>query len=386
MAEKRRRGKSILRYNFLIIAFATFGSIAYGYSLAIIGLTLGQPSFLSYFNLDTASNSAALQGAINTIIIRTIFATIKGVLQAGSMHIAIGLVILVPLWQSKVAPPHSHGLLVGLHGVSILFGYSLSAWVGYGFYFVDVASAQWRPPLALQCFPPLILGIGILWIPESPRWLATLERIYHNPSNPSSNNTKREFNLICTQLEAERGLTSSWSSLLTVPYYRRRTLIGFITLLAGQLTGTSVINNYGPTLYKSLGHNDAASLALSAGWLTEGIICNIFNAFLLDYVGRKWLMTSGLVGCAVSLLGAATMVALYGGTSNQTGLSVGVFFLYLHLTFYATCMDASTYVFASEIWPTHLRAKGFAVSCAGLFVRSLTLLEAAPTAFDTIGY
>ncbi|KAL4800104.1 general substrate transporter [Aspergillus venezuelensis] len=434
MAENKRRGKSISRYNFLIIAFATFGSIAYGYSSAIIGSTLGQPSFLSYFDLDTASNSAALQGAINglfqagglfgtlsfgyladrlgrckAIIIGTIFATIGGALQAGSVHIAMflvsrfiagfsigGLVILVPLWQSEVAPPHSRGLLVGLHGVSILFGYSLSAWVGYGFYFVDVAGAQWRPPLALQGFPPLVLGVGIFWIPESPRWLvekgqlakakATLERIYHDPSSLSGNDAVREFNQICAQLEAERSLTSSWSSLLTVPHYRRRTLIGFITLLAGQLTGTSVINNYGPTLYKILGYNDAASLALSAGWLTEGIICNISNAFLLDYVGRKWLMTSGLIGCAVSLLGPAIMVALYGGTFKQAGLSAGVFFLYLHLTFYATCMDASTYVFASEIWPTHLRAKGFAVFCAGLFVGSLTLLEAAPTAFDTIGY
>lgn len=97
-------------------------------------------------------------------------------------------------------------------------------------------------------------------------------------------------------------------------------------------------------------------------------------------------MTTGLVGCAISLLGAGIMVALYGGTDNKPGNSAGVFFLYLHLTFYATCMDASTYVYASEIWPTHLRAKGLAVSVAGLFVGSLTLLEAAPTAFETIGF
>lgn len=417
-----------------IIAFATLGSLAYGYSAAIIGSTLGQPSFLAYFGLDTASNSAALQGAINglfqagglfgtlvfgfladkcgrckAIFIATVVAVIGGALQAGSVHIAMflvarfitgfgigGLVMLVPLWQSEVAPSHSRGLLVGLHGVSILAGYSLSAWVGYGFYFVNVAGAQWRPPLALQCFPPLVLGAGILFIPESPRWLvekdklpqakATLERIYRDTNDPTNEEAHRQFHQIRSQLECERDLPSSWLSLLTVPHYRRRTLIGFTTLLAGQLTGTTVINNYGPTLYSSLGHGPAASLALSAGWLTEGLVCNIVNAILLDYVGRKWLMTTGLAGCAVSLLGAGIMVALYGGTDNKPGNSAGVFFLYLHLTFYATCMDASTYVYASEIWPTHLRAKGFAASVAGLFVGSLTLLEAAPTAFETIGF
>lgn len=96
--------------------------------------------------------------------------------------------------------------------------------------------------------------------------------------------------------------------------------------------------------------------------------------------------TTGLIGCAVALLGTGIMVALYSGTDNKPGNSAGVFFLYLYLTFYASCMDASTYVFVSEIWPTHLRAKGFSVSVAGLFVGSLTLLEAAPTAFETIGY
>jgi MFS family permease len=120
--------------------------------------------------------------------------------------------------------------------------------------------------------------------------------------------------------------------------------------------------------------------------LAEGLVCNAINAVLLDYVGRKWLMVTGLIGCAISLLGVSIMVALYGGTTNKGGNSAGVFFLYLHLTFYATCMDASTYVYGSEIWPTHLRGKGFAISCAGLFVGSLTLLEAAPTAFQTIGW
>ncbi|KAL4780340.1 major facilitator superfamily domain-containing protein [Aspergillus varians] len=398
-----RKGKPITSYNFLIIAFATFGSITYGYSAAIIGSTLGQPSFLAYFGLDTASNSTQLQGAINglfqagglfgtlgfgfladkfgrckAIFIATVVAIVGGALQAGSVHIAMflvarfitgfgigGLVMLVPLWQSEVAPPHSRGLLVGLHGVSILFGYSLSSWVGYGFYF----SPRW------------LIEKGYL-----PRAKTTLERIYRARNDPSNSDATREFHQICAQLEVERDLPSSWRSLFTVPHYRRRTLIGFTTLLAGQLTGTTVINNYGPTLYNSLGHGPAASLALSAGWLTEGLVCNIFNAILLDYVGRKWLMTTGLVGCAVALLGAAVTVALYSGTDNKPGNAAGVFFLYLHLTFYGTCMDASTYVFASEIWPTHLRAKGFAVSCAGLFVGSLTLLEAAPTAFETIGF
>ncbi|KAF4963726.1 hypothetical protein FSARC_8274 [Fusarium sarcochroum] len=434
MAILRLRGKPITGYNLLIIAFATFGSITYGYCSAIIGSTLGQPSFLSYFGLDTASNAPALIGAINglfqggglmgtltfgaladkigrckAMFCASILAVIGGGLQAGSVHLAMylvarfvtgfavgGLVMIVPLWQSEVAPPHARGLLVGLHGVSILLGYSSSAWVGFGFYFVNAEGAQWRPPLAIQCLPPLVLACGVYFIPESPRWLVEngqhdraetiLKRIYKDSSDPTNQEARVEFGQIRAQVELERHLPSSWGSIFTVPHYRKRALIGFTTLLAGQLTGTTVINNYGPSLYSALGHGASDSLALSAGWLTEGLVCNAINALLLDYVGRKWLMTTGLIGCAISLLGVSVMVAVYGGTTNKGGNGAGVFFLYLHLTFYATCMDASTYVYGSEIWPTHLRGKGFAISCAGLFVGSLTLLEAAPTAFETIGW
>ncbi|CEI59934.1 hypothetical protein FVEN_g8262 [Fusarium venenatum] len=434
MAILRLRGKPITGYNFLIIAFATFGSITYGYCSAIIGSTLGQPSFLSFFGLDTASNGPALIGAINglfqgggllgtlmfgaladktgrckAMFCARLLAVIRGGLQAGSVHLTMylvarfatgfavgGLVMIVPLWQSEVAPPHARGLLVGLHGISILLGYSLSAWVGFGFFLVNADGAQWRPPLALQSFPPLILVRGVYFIPESPRWLVEkgqhekadtiLQSIYQDSEDSTNEEVSVEFAQIRAQVELERDLPSSWSSILTVPHYRKRAFIGFTTLLAGQLTGTTVINNYGPSLYVALGHGGSDSLALSAGWLTEGLVCNAINAILLDHVGRKWLMTVGLIGCAVSLLGVGVMVALYGGTNSKGGNGAGVFFLYLHLTFYPTCMDASTYVYGSEIWPTHLREKGFAISCAGLFDGSLTLLEAAPTAFQTIGW
>jgi hypothetical protein len=53
---------------------------------------------------------------------------------------------------------------------------------------------------------------------------------------------------------------------------------------------------------------------------------------------------------------------------------------------YGSTMDASTYVYVSEIWPTHLRARGCAISTSGLFVASLILLIAASDAFAAIGW
>jgi MFS family permease len=80
------------------------------------------------------------------------------------------IVTLVPLYQSEIVPPRIRGLLVGMHGVLICVGYTMSSWIGLGFYFVNASGAQWRIPLAIQCIAPLILASGVMFLPESPRW------------------------------------------------------------------------------------------------------------------------------------------------------------------------------------------------------------------------
>ena len=170
---------------------------------------------------------------------------VGGALQSGSVHIAMylvarfvtgfgigGLVMLVPLWQSEVSPPAHRGLLVGLHGVSILIGYCMSQWIGYGFFFVKSSSAQWRVPLAIQIVPALILGCGVLFLPESPRWLiengrdaaanGILARIHQDQNDPQNTFAQEEFQQIQTQLALEKKLPSSWKSILTIPHYQKR--------------------------------------------------------------------------------------------------------------------------------------------------------------------
>ncbi|KAH7020461.1 sugar transporter family protein [Ilyonectria destructans] len=422
---------SITMYNLRIIMFACFGSITYGYCSAIISTTLGQPSFRDYFNLDRISNTHQIEGGINglfqaggllgalaggyvadrfgrltAIFTSCVFCVVGGALQAGSAHIAMfmaarfvtglgvgAIVLLTPLWQSEVAPPHARGLLVGLHGVSILIGYSTATWLGFAFFYVDASNTQWRVPLAIQVIPPLALASIIKAIPESPRWLVKnsneetarhiLNKI-HKGADADGTLADDEFNQIKTQLAFERTLPSSWKSIFAVAHYRRRALIGFFTLFSAQLTGTMIIINYGPSLYALLGYGQAETLMITAGWITLGFPCNIINANLLDVIGRRWLLVIGLAGCCIALLGEIVMLALFSGTNNTGGNIAAVFFLFLHQTFYACCIDASTYVYACEIWPTHLRAKGFSLSIGGLFCGSLIMLMAAPTAFANI--
>ena len=65
------------------------------------------------------------------------------------------------------------------------------------------------------------------------------------------------------------------------------------------------------------------------------------------------------------------MVATYSGTDNKAGNAAGVLFLFIFVSFYATCVDPISYVYCSEILPTQLCARGVALSVVGLFAMTL---------------
>ena len=67
---------------------------------------------------------------------------------------------------------------------------------------------------------------------------------------------------------------------------RKRCLIGFFTLFAGQGTATIVINNYGPILYESLGYGPVMRLVLQGAWISVCPFGNLFNSLVVDKTGR----------------------------------------------------------------------------------------------------
>lgn len=104
------------------------------------------------------------------------------------------LSMAVPLYNAEIAPPEVRGSLVALQQLAITFGIMVSFWIDYGglttirrgtWTTSDIPilgtnyiggtgehqhEAAWRIPLALQLVPAIILGVGILFMPFSPRW------------------------------------------------------------------------------------------------------------------------------------------------------------------------------------------------------------------------
>ena len=111
-----------------------------------------------------------------------------------------------------------------------------------------------------------------------------------------------EFHLLRAQVIEEMKDHVPLKEFFTRPALRKRCWIGWLTMVAGQCTGTIVINSkqsssmsrqmtdvftdYGPFLYKQLGFSVVNQLLIQCGWITVCLLGNAFNAAVIDYFGR----------------------------------------------------------------------------------------------------
>lgn len=81
---------------------------------------------------------------------------------------AFMILAAVPILMNEIVPVHLRGALVDVHAVMLVLGYTIQGWVGFGFYFWQNGSTNtWRPPIAIQCFWPLCLLVGLMYVPVS---------------------------------------------------------------------------------------------------------------------------------------------------------------------------------------------------------------------------
>ena len=93
------------------------------------------------------------------------------------LGMAIGaLSTIVPNYNAEVAPPEVRGSMVSLQQLAITAGIMISFWINYGTNYIggtgaEQSDAAWLVPICLQLIPGLILGVGMIFMPFSPRWL-----------------------------------------------------------------------------------------------------------------------------------------------------------------------------------------------------------------------
>lgn len=298
----------------------------------------------------------------------------------------------IPVWQSEMSRAENRGRLVNLEGAVVAVGTLIAYWLDFGLSYVD-SSVSWRFPVAFQIVFAAALFIGILHLPESPRWL-----IAHN--------RKPEANLILGALkgiEADSDEVIAEASVITDAVNRfSRTQVGIKDLLSGgktqhlqrmligsstqffqQFTGCNAAIYYSTVLFETTilyDHENKRRLSLILGgvFATVYALSTIPSFFLIDTIGRRKLFLIGASGQGFSFL--ITFACLVNRTSsNAKGAAVGLF---LFIMFFAFTILPLPWIYPPEINPLRTRTVASAISTCTNWICNFAVVMFTPIFID----
>ena len=409
-----------LGYVWLISVVAAMGGLLFGWDWVVIGGA--KPFFQRYFELTSESqigwaNSCALIGCLFgslaagalsdkfgrkrlLILAAVIFAaTSLGNALAGSFSVfiawrifggvAIGLASsLSPMYISEVAPAAMRGKLVSINQLTIVVGILLAQVINW--YLVRNLPAGatdefikhswfgqqgWRWMFGLTALPALLFFLGMLFVPESPRWLA---------KNGKADQARGVLNKIggdqyAKDAIAEINFTLAGEEIqhvrftnLLEPKLRKVLVLGVVLAVFQQWCGINSIFNYAEEIFKAAGY-DISSVLKNIAWTGSVNLAFTFVALgMVDRGGRRPLM----------LFGSAALAAIYVLMgfcyhSHVQGLPVLLLVL-AAIAAYAMSLAPVTWVVISEIFPNRIRGAAMSVAISALWIACFLLTYTFP--------
>lgn len=354
------------------------------------------------------------------------------------------LTMIVPMYMSEVSTPGIRGTLVVLQQLSITVGILVSYWLEYGTQYIgghrcapnipysggtadkptfdpryDVGAngctgqseAAWRVPFALQIVPALVLGIGMIFFPESPRFylmrgkedkglaaLARLRRVH-----PDTNSLRDEYLAIKAEVlfdesmtrerfPGKKGLrlfTAQHVALISTRPAFKRLAIGCCIMFFQQFMGCNAIIYYAPTMFAQLGLSGSTSGLLATG--VYGIVNTLSTLpalFLIDKVGRRPLLLCGAAGTFISLVIVGGIIGGYGSslTTNKSAGWAGIAFIYIYDINFSFSFAPIGWVLPAEIFNLGSRSKAMAITTSATWMCNFIIGLVTPNMLDTLGW
>jgi SP family arabinose:H+ symporter-like MFS transporter len=281
--------------------------------------------------------------------------------------LAIGLAsALTPVYIAEIAPSKNRGTLVSLNQLAIVVGI-LSAYL-INWQLSKLGDSSWRWMLAVAALPSIVFFIGLLVIPESPRWLIArgrkdegqrvLTRIFGEAS------AKGQVADIEAAVAGEEG---NWREVFS-PGIRKRLWVGIALALFSQVTGINTVLYYGSIIISEHFKGQSTGTALAANVLVGSVnlIFTLVAMVFLDRWGRRAILMTASGGMGVSL--AALVVALRVPNVSPVMLLACVM---VYVAFFAFGMGPGVWLYMSEIFPTKVRGRAVALVTSTLWAGTL---------------
>ena len=402
--------RSTPRYAYLVASVAALGGMLFGYDIGVIS---GAENLLkTHFHLSAGSEELAVSAVLIGSIIGGIFGGkladkvsrrlalvgLAVVYSVGAVatalaptlvlfdvfRIIVGIAVgassmIVPTYIAELAPVQIRGGLVILQQLAISGGIFISYVLDYIFF---SAGWGWRPMFAAAVIPGIALGVGMIYMSHTPRWLAmqgrwdeadqVMERV-----NPDAKESEME----ALREDLEQTKRASFRELLR-PGIRGALIAGIGLAVLQQLVGPNTVLFYGPTIFGYAGIS-----AGSGGLVAEMVIGAVLFVFVLptivlvDVVGRKALFYFGLTGMGsmLVLLG----LAFHTGVASW-GLGV-LAILVVYIGCYSLSISPLFWLMTAELFPTRLRGYGASTATVANWSANLVVTLTFLTAVNGLG-
>jgi sugar porter (SP) family MFS transporter len=417
---------------------ASLGGLLFGFDTGVVGGIVAMQTFKDDYGL-TPENESAIQGNCvallqagcffgvitmafitdklgrkKAIIGASIIFCIGGVLQtaasgilglfyAGRVVSGLGVgaaSMLTPTFISEMAPKEIRGKLLTGYSCVLFFGVALSYWVNYACQQTLSGSNQYLVPIAFQLVPGGLLGLGIIPLKESPRWLVKKDRRnkalenlrYIRTGDHTEDEILEEFAEMCDVADMEASETNGVTfKEVFLPGNRGRFIIAISIMICQQFTGTNAFSYYAPILFQKVGLSGESAGLFATG--LYGVVKTIFSIismlFLIERVGRKWsLLVGGFVMGSALLIVAIVYVTHppKDGTDPSQYSYAMIVMIYIYCVAYSGSWGPVPWTYCAEIFPNRLREYGVTAGTATQWAFNFMISKVVPIGIENLGW
>lgn len=277
---------------------------------------------------------------------------------------AVGSAALtVPLYIAELAPAKTRGALVSLNQLMITIGIL----VAYVSNYALAGAEAWRWMFGLAVVPAAVLFLGMLFLPETPRWLVSRGRVEDARRVLGRHRTYSRLEAVDGELreiqEAAREEEGTLGELFS-SWVRPALFVGVVLALFQTITGIDTVIYYAPTILESTGLDASASILGTVGIGVVNVLLTVVAIRLMDSVGRRLLLLVGIPGMVVGLF----VLGLAFSRPDVSGATAWVMVLCLMLFVgaFAVSLGPVFWLLNSEIYP--LRVRGRAMGLATMMI------------------
>jgi major inositol transporter-like SP family MFS transporter len=404
----------------VIAVVATFGGLLFGYDtgvvngaldsmtrdLGLVPATVGAVTAaillgaaVGAFTVGRISDAHGRRPTIRTLAIVFLLAAVACVLSPSwevlvgarfVLGIAVGgASVTVPVFLAELAPTEQRGGLVTRNELMIVTGqlaaFAVNAVIGSLW---GSNADVWRYMLAVATLPAIALFIGMLRVPESPRWLlgkgredealAVLRTIR---SDERAEAEMAELHDLAAEEAVAR--TGRIRDLFREPWLRRLVFIGMGLGVAQQVTGINSIMYYGTQVLQESGFSQQGALIANVGAGVIAVVAVVVGLRFINRLGRRTFLITGFAGTTLFhlLIGLAS-VALPHGTLRAVVVLV---FIICFVGIMQGTIGPLVWLMLSEVFPLRVRGAGMGLTALVLWLANFAVSLTFPIAVAAVG-